>query len=349
MKEGLSNIKDKILIGLVLQTFFIFLPVSNTFAQSIQVKAYFDTTAILIGDQIHLNFFVDQPPEAKVNLPVLKDTIADKIEILSPPKTDTMIVGNGRLRILQRYLITCFDSGVYLVPALKFAFHLGAITDTITTVPLVLAVNTIEIKDSKKFYDIKGIAAIPYTFAEILPYILIAIGALLLIALIIYIYIRLKNKKPIFPFQKPVEPPHVIAFRDLEKIKREKLWQKGQLKEYFTGLTDIIRTYMEGRFKILAMESTSDEIISEIKNIEIVDSKSLNELKQLLVTADLVKFAKSEPLPDENENSWQYAYNFVLTTCKDEPIIEQNTLQGDNIKDFEKNNKSEILNRKPDN
>lgn len=297
---------------------------SFSYSQSILLKASFDTSAILIGDQIHLNIFIEQPPDTKIIFPLISDSLAGKIEILSASKIDTVFIGNGRIRLFQHYLITCFDSGIYKVPPFKFVFTSGPVKDTLATVPLVLTVNTIPIKDPKKIYDIKGIIPIPYTLAELLPYILIGLGIILLLALIIYIFIRLKQKKPIFAIQRPAEPPHIIAFRELEKLKTEKLWQQGHVKQYYTRLTDIIRSYIETRFNVLALESTSEEISIAMKNIDYVDSKSLNELKQLLETADLVKFAKAEPLPDDNENSWHYSYNFVINSFKD-PVPEGQT------------------------
>jgi len=289
---------------------------TNAFAQGIEIKAAFDTTAILIGDQIHLNIFIDQPQDAKIIIPKLTDSLVSKVEILSSVKTDTNFVGNGRLKLLKRYLITSFDSGVYQVPPIKFAYQSGSVHDTITTIPLVLVVNTIPIKDPKKIFDIKKLIAVPYTFSEFLPYILIGLGIILISALIIYIILRLKQKKPIFFFQKPPELPQVIAFRELEKLKNEKLWQQSLVKQYFTKLTDIIRTYIEGRFQVMAMESTTEEIINDLRGIEVITDETLTELKKMLITADLVKFAKGNPLPDENENSWKIAYDFVLKTYK---------------------------------
>jgi len=288
----------------------------NSFSQGIMVKAGLDTTVILIGDQIHLNLFVEQPQGEKISFPFLHDSIANKIEILSVSKIDTYNVGNGRLRLLQRYLITCFDSGVYQIPPQTFSFAYGAIKDSLLTEPLVLTVNTIPIKDPKKIYDIKGVMAMPLTFAEIVPYLISGLVLILIIVLIIYIRNRLKHNKPLFFLQKPKDPAHVIAFRELEKLRNEKLWQQGQVKQYHTRVTDIIRVYIEDRFNILAMESTSDEILNDLKKVEIIDAKELNSLKQLFELADLAKFAKAEPLPDENENSWRYAYDFVVNTLK---------------------------------
>jgi hypothetical protein len=307
---------------LLFQIFFT----TNTYSQGIQIRADFDTSYILIGDQINLNIFIDQPQNAKITFPNLSDSLVSKVEILSATKTDTNFVGNGRLKLVKRYLITSFDSGVYRIPSLKFAFDFGSFHDTISTNPLVLAVNTIPIKDPKKIFDIKKLIAVPYTFDEFLPYILIGWGLIIIATLIIYIIIRMKQKKPIFFFQKPPEPAHIIAFRELEKLKSEKLWQQSLVKQYFTRLTDIVRTYIEGRFNVMALESTSDEIINDLKGNEIITENMLSELRKLLIVADLVKFAKGDPLPDENENSWKIAFNFVQKTYE-RPVDEVDNVE----------------------
>jgi hypothetical protein len=289
---------------------------TNSAAQGIQIKAEFDTSAILIGDQIHLNIFIDQPQAIKITFPNLSDSLVSKVEILSASKTDTGFIGNGRLKLIKRYLITSFDSGVYQIPAMTFEFQSGTFHDSILTNPLVLVVNTIPIKDAKKIFDIKKLIAVPYTFDEFLPYILIGLGCILIALLVIYIVLRIKQKKPIFFFQKPPEPAHLRAFRELEKLKGEKLWQQNLVKQYFTRLTEIVRTYIENRYNIMALESTSDEIINDLKGAEMITDEMLIELKKMLVVSDLVKFAKGDPLPDENENSWKIAFDFVQKTYK---------------------------------
>ncbi len=316
----LTSIKLQFVLAFLFQLVFS----ANTIAQGIEIKADFDTSAILIGDQIHLNILIDQPQDAKIIFPVLTDSLVSKVEIISASKTDTNIIGNGRLKLIKRYLITSFDSGVYQVPPLKFAFQIGSNHDSLSTMPLVLVVNTLPIKDSKKIFDIKQLIKVPFTFDEILPYVVIVLGLLLIIALVTYIIIRIRQNKPIFFMQKPPEPPHLKAFRELEKLKSEKLWQQGLVKQYYTNLTDIVRIYIEGRFNVMALESTSEEIIDALKGIENITDEILNELKRLLVLADLVKFAKGDPLPDENDNSWKIAYDFVLKTLKKpEEEIEQ--------------------------
>jgi len=228
---------------------------------------------------------------------------------------DTTVLADGRLRIQQRYLVTSFDSGVYQVGPIVFPYLYEGTTDSIISDPVILTVNTIPVKDLTKIADIKTIIKLPLTFKELIPFMGISLLILIIIAAAVYAYLRWKQKKPLFPFlEKPVEPAHVVAFRELEKLKAAKLWQQGHFKEYYSRLTDIVRTYIEDRFKVPAMESTTPEIYQTLSGISDIPKTNVDELYQMLQLADLVKFAKAEPLPDENDNAWHTAYQFVSKT-----------------------------------
>lgn len=116
-----------------------------------------------------------------------------------------------------------------------------------------------------------------------------------------------------------VLPAHVRAANELDKLKAEKIWQQGREKEFYSKLTDILRRYIYEREGINAMEMTSGEILNNIRQISDVDSVYDN-LKQILSTADLVKFAKYKPYPDENDLSMVNAYFFVNQTKEPDPI-----------------------------
>jgi len=299
----------------------------------ITVDARFDSSEILIGDQIYFNIQVTQPKDAKVIVPEISDSLKKYIEILSTI-IDTIPQGNY-INVIKKQLITCFDSGTYKMDTVKFICSVGNRTDTIYSMPLSLIVHTIPIADSTKIADIKKTINLPVTFKDLMPYILISIGIILLILISILAYVQYKKNKSLLSFfQKPQEPPHVIAFRELEAIKNEKLWQQGRYKDYYSRITDVIRTYIERRFSILAMESTTNEIVNDLKNIPVITSDLLNELKSMLEIADMVKFAKAEPLPDENENSWQIAFSFVQKTLI-EPEKEVEEVNDEQKKDNE--------------
>jgi hypothetical protein len=145
-----------------------------------------------------------------------------------------------------------------------------------------------------------------------------------LLALLIYVIIRLLKRKPVLVMGKPKPslPPHVIALSELDKIKNEKLWQQGREKEFHTQVTDVLRNYIEGRFGINAMEMTSDEILAYL-SVNKEAEPVFDQLKQILKSADLVKFAKMKFLPTENEQSITNAYLFINETKREPETIEE--------------------------
>lgn len=298
----------------------------NAASQDINIKASFDSIGILVGDQIFFNIIAEQPVGANISFPLFTDSIVDKIEVLSAIQPDTLYLSPQKIRISRKYLITGFDSGDYKIDFIKFPYTINGNNDTAYSNALIFYVRALPITEPDKIADIKPVIELPYTFKEIATYILAGLGIWLIIALIVYIIVRWRQKKPIFNFPvKPVEPPHVIAFRMLEQIRNEKLWQQGLYKQYYSGLTDILRDYIEKRLKVPAMESTTDEIITDLKNNTLIDNKLKEELRNMLTAADLVKFAKAEPMPNENENAWTFVYEFVSKTYMDqEPGLNEN-------------------------
>jgi hypothetical protein len=234
---------------------------------------------------------------------------------------DTFALENkDRERLAQSILISSFDSGTHVIPPFYFKFKDNQFADSIATKAMAFEVLTMKLDTTKGPVDIKIPYAAPVTLKEVTPYILgvILIGAILFF---IFYYIRWKKKNvPLFAKpEKPKEPAHVIALRQLDHIKAQKLWQQEKIKQYYSEVADTIRNYIENRFGIPAMEQTSAETIGVFKqNKELIDGNSLNEIQHILSLADLVKFAKYTPLPDDNNLTLMNAYFFVNQTKKEE-------------------------------
>jgi hypothetical protein len=291
-------------------------------AQDVTVNAKLDSILMFIGGQMDLTFEVSQPRGLKINFPVLTDTVTKYIEIVERGKVDTLDIKNGRIQLVQKYRITSFDSGVHLIPAVQFGID-GIIPKPVETQPLALKViNPVQSVDMQKgVCDIKKPVNTPFTLAELKPYLIYIIGFILITGAIIAFLVWRFNKKLKIPFMKkeiPVDPPHVIALRDLERIKEEKLWQKDQVKKYHSQLTDVLRRYIEVRFQLPALEQTSDEIIKSLAKVDEIEAKNKENLKNILQLADLVKFAKFKPLSDENDLSLINAVFFVDQTKLEE-------------------------------
>ena len=302
--------KQIVILFFAFTALFLTHPVS---AQDSKVKASIDTTRILIGDQVNILLELEQNHADQYQFPVFRDTLLKNLEILSVSQIDTQEIDLNHSLLRQRILLTSFDTGFYVIPPFYF-FDLEGL-DSLKSNALPLEVLTMEIDTSKGIADIKLPYEVPITFMEILPYLVVA---LLLIGIaILFWYIRKKrNQNPIAePVRvKPTEPAHIWALKNLDVLAKDKLWQKGKIKLYHSRLSEILRSYIEFRFDIGAMEQTTTEIMDSFREQQNESDELLESLHQSLELSDLVKFAKWKPLPDENERSMEIAYEFVFKT-----------------------------------
>jgi hypothetical protein len=287
-------------------------------SQESRAKASMDTSRILIGDHVNIFLELNQARDERFEFPVYMDTLVKNVEILSVSPVDTLQI-EDRLKLRQNIVVTSFDTGFYVIPS--FRFYDRERNDSLISNALPLEVLTIEIDTTKGITDIKMPIDVPLGFREIAPYIIVLL-ILIAIGLFIWYYYRKKKKRETEPPAriKPAEPAHTWALRELDKLSSEKLWQKGKIKLFHSRLTDIIRTYIEYRFDIPAMEYTTSETVSACRPRKEISEELSTNLESILELADLVKFAKWNPLPDENENSQQLAYDFVFKTKKSEAL-----------------------------
>lgn len=305
--------------------FVLFLSTAQLSAQFLKVNAELDRNQCLIGDHLTLSLTLSKPAQARISFPVFSDTITKSIEIIESHRIDTLQKENQQITLKQNLTITSFDTGLITLPPLPFIFQNDTLTDTIFTNPILFTVHALPVDTTKQtIFDIKPPIGEPFSWKELLPYILWGLLAALIIAAAIYVYIRIKNKKPIIPIpEKPKDPPYVVALNQLNELKDKKLWQKQLYKQYYSELTDILRIYLEEQFQIPAMESITSELIQHLKN-HAFDDELIRNMQSLLTTADFVKFAKATPLPDENDWHWKNAVHFVEQT-KPAPVTASNS------------------------
>ncbi|MCY1718720.1 hypothetical protein OU798_00095 [Prolixibacteraceae bacterium Z1-6] len=307
-------------------------------AQQIKATASLDSTNILLGDQVKLFLEIDHPKNVDVQFPAVPDTIVDLIELISLSGVDTFELDDESLmKQIQAYTITCFDSGSYRIPPFWFKIDVDGTIDSIPSNGVTLNVYTMEIDTTRGPTDIKMPYDAPLTLKEVTPYIL---GVILIGAIIFFLLYSIKRKKknqPIFARPpKPKEPPHIVAIRELDRIKAEKVWQKGKTKQYYSEVTNTLRNYIEDRFGIRALEQTSDETIESFRAQKgLLNDKSFADLSQTLKLADLVKFAKYQPLPDDDNMALVNAYFFINDTKKEEPKKQEEKGKDEDDKDVE--------------
>lgn len=291
---------------------------SNLWAQKITVNARLDSTVLWIGDQARLTFEVSQQPNQKVTMPIFSDTIIGGLEMVEPVKTDTVQSPDGHIQVNQSYVVTAFEDSLLYIPSFPFVSDGDTVWSKSLSLkvvqPFQLDTAAASVTDIKPVFDPKFDW---WGFIKLVLLIVVII-ALLVVA---FIFIRRYfQNKPVFEKQiiEPVLPAHVIALGELDRIKSEKAWQQGRSKEYHTELTDVIRIYIERVFDMNSMEMTSEEILEHLQVLRTERKSAYTGLKQILQLADLVKFAKWNPTPDDNELSLLNAYLFVNQTKVEE-------------------------------
>ncbi|MBE0662060.1 MAG: hypothetical protein IH597_06290 [Bacteroidales bacterium] len=299
------------------------------------VESKIGTDSIRLGSQTVIDFSIATTEDYFWQWPVLDVQITEKIEMVSQTGIDTISQRSSNLlQLKKQIIITSFDTGYHAIPPFVFQYKLAGDTSwsAFETGAFLLYVSGLEVEADATIRDIKGPISAPLTLMEILPWMLLA---LLITGGILYYRHYLKKRRARASLApkpaKPKIPPHTLAMDALEQLRQKKLWQSGRIKEYHTEITDILRHYLEGRFNIMAVEMTTSEI-REITSAELLPSQAREKLLIIFERADLVKFAKSMPLPAEHEESFMLAVDFVRSTipvvAEKETTVAGNTIEG---------------------
>ena len=286
-------------------------------AQSVTVDATIDSLQILIGEQAKIKLQVSLDTDKRAVFPVYTDTLVRGVEIIDVAKPDTQLLNDGRRSLItQEYTITSFDSALYYLPPMEVTvdnkpYRSKALALKVYSMP----VDTLH---PDQFFGPKTVMQAPFAWED--WYVTIACVLLFVpfLLLLIYLVKRIRDNKPIIRKVKvePKLPPHQLAMQEIERIKNEKVWQKGEPKEYYTELTDTLRVYIKERFGFNALEMTSSEIIDKL--LEMKDKEAISDLRELFQTADLVKFAKHNPMMNENDANLINAIDFINETKEKE-------------------------------
>ena len=286
-------------------------------ANAPKISGTVEPDSIGIGDRFLYTIEVERDLMQEVYFPDFKQSV-EHYEMIEDRPVDTLSREGRKLKLRKSYLMAAFQEGIHKV--LPEVMYLDKnIIDTLRgDDTLRLMVTTFEIDStSHTIFDIKPQRTLKFKFGEISGYVTWTIIAIIIVVLLFLVAKRIlahygKSFSDIFKPAPPL-PPHEIALRDLKKLHSERLWQEGNHKLYYSGLTDILRAYIAGQFGVGALEMTSDEIIEAMRGVEIPQKQKM-DLTELLRDADLVKFAKAMPEAEANEAAYTMALNFVEQT-----------------------------------
>ncbi|WP_298221510.1 hypothetical protein [Flavobacterium sp.] len=287
------------------------------FAQQKQLVTSIDKTKNKIGAEFLLTLKTSVDTTAKVAFPNPKNFGA--LEVIESYKIDT--VRNGkRYDLIKKYGLTQFDSGRYVIPRVTVLINNKPFfSDSLRVEVSNVTVDTLK----QKMYDIKPIAEVPSSKSWIWK-LLLALLLLAGIGAFIYWYLKVRQTKKIEEdlYKTPIEKATSL----LNSLEKKQLWQKGEIKAYYSELTDIARNYIEEAIEIPAMESTTSELIeglrkaSQKKNMKL-SQETIENLERVLKQADLVKFAKSKPLDFEITEDRKKIESAIVILDKSIPVV----------------------------
>lgn len=290
-------------------------PYKYCHSQEVIVNGKITTDTILTGHPFDYSLDIRMPKGYIINWNELKDTLNKSVEVISRSEVKEQPIDNSSDILLTQHLtLTSFDTGYVEIPSIGIKYYKSAKDTSVYTSYtdyMYVYVEAAAIDTTMAYKPIKTPIKQNITIEETVPYVGGGIILAGLVLLIIYIVRRLRKKTNIEEEEvKPQIPAIVTAREKMAQLKEANLWQSGKYKDYYTDLTGIAREYLEGQFNIDAIEMTSDEILDEVRKVQL-DNLIFSKLQNTLITSDLVKFAKATPSPAENENAFKYINSFI--------------------------------------
>lgn len=282
-------------------------------AQQLSISAEVDTNVIFIGEQFTLSLKGEASLEENFVWPVFPDSL-EGLEMISQGKLDS--VKKGKVyKLSQEFIFTSFDSGYYVMPPM--VFNQGGMSAQ--TEVIAIAVHFPELNEEDDYYNIKGILEPGLDWYKIL---LISGISLVFLGGVLFLYIRVNRKKTAkVKAPKYVLKPYAQAYKDLELLEQEELWQNGEVKPYYSRLTDILEHYLENQLNISALEKTAEEVIQSLQPLRLKKEFFL-EMSAMLSSSSFVKFAKAKPSSFDNEQALKIVKEFIDIT-KPQPEIKK--------------------------
>lgn len=296
----------------------------NVFAQtSPKVSSEVDTTFIKIGDQLQFKVTVEVDSTDMVIFP--EGQTFSPLETVEAFATDTTRK-KDRITLLKTYALTQFDSGSYKLPQQRIEINgKGFFTDSLRINVATVPVDTL----AQKMYDIKPLIQVDKSNSGLWKILLLILSILVVIAGLIYWFVF--RKKPLTDEEKEaLLPAYDRALLELKKLDNSKYLIQDQYKQYYSELTDIVRSYLEEDVNVSALESTTDELITKLEMMKDageleLDNDTIKQFKSILQTADLVKFAKSKPPTTVAKQNRKSVEQIVVKTHEaiPEPTLEE--------------------------
>ncbi len=281
----------------------------------VQVDIKVDSVQLLVGEQTGINLRVTMNAGQNAEFPPLQPgmELIPNLEVVEVQPLDTTFLNEGkRIELSQKFIVTAWDSALYYLP--PFKVKVDEQVDSSKSLAIKVFTLDVDTLHLDQFYPPRGVMSPPFDWNDWNAMVYASLVVVLLMLVAYYLFDSARRGKPIVRIirRKKKLPPHQVAIQEIERIKTDRIWAEEDSKEYYTLLTDALRNYIRERYDFNAMEMTSTEIINRL--LEEENPESLDELRDIFTTADLVKFAKYSTMVNENDANLVAAIEYINQT-----------------------------------
>ncbi len=282
-----------------------------------------DADEATIGEKIGARLVAEGPSGILFEFPDLRSSL-EPLDV-TDINIEKAASEDGKIRQDASFFIASYVTGAIEIPALEIPYDLDGTENSVSTEPITLTIRSVLGSESEELADIKGPERIPPDLTMLLVILVIVLAVAAGVITARYLYRKYKNLKRVVPLEDIFSrvPPHEWVYAELDRLLGKKLLEEGRFKEFYVSLSEILKRYLEGRYRIDTLEKTTEEL-SEIMAQARIERKVRSEVESILKKSDIVKFARSIPTYDQSKQTIQEVYSFVdRTKPLHEPVESQ--------------------------
>ena len=268
-----------------------------------------DSTRMTVGDRITMTVSVEHAAGARVVWP---DSLAlSPFEVLETVSFTPPTEGQPT-RTSAAFTLTAFELGMLEIPSFEIVVRAAdGSEETVSTSSFAVEVVSVGMDESGDIRDIRGPLGIPLSPFRLA---LLVLLPLLLAALLFVVARRLRGRRDDSP--RPAlgslpRPAHEVALEALAALAGSGMLERGEVKVFHIEASDILRTYVEARFRVDALEMTTSEVIGGLEAVA-AEPRLRDGLLAFLEQCDLVKFAKVRPGADASRQLLELGRRLVV-------------------------------------
>jgi len=299
---------------LVFHVSLVLITAAEELAQQISASLTLEKGEATVGEKVGARLIAEGPPGIRFEFPPVQ-TLLDQLSVSDVTIAEEEKSGGGKAVREMTFSVAAYKTGTIDVPELLVKYELKGEKGEVKTQPASLSIRSVLKSESEELVDIRGPVRLPRDYGTLIRILLIVAILIAAAGLTVYAVRRYRKRKMVVPLEDifATIPPHEWAYAELDRLMARKLLEEGRFKDFYVSLMEILKRYLEGRYRINALERTTEEVM-DVMALARIDRKVRANAERILKKSDMVKFAKHVPSHEESRETIQEVYTFIDQT-----------------------------------